>query len=694
MKLLRTVLLAAFSLAACLIAPAHAQQQQSPPTLHDFLGASNYWNFELSPSGRYLAGIHRIEFTDFIIVADLDDPSAPLKTINVDDVFVEWLEWATDDKLLAAIEGHFDYTKKRMISREDRLKIQQGEEARKIGVYSKSSFQSLISIDRETEAVTPLTTPSKYGFLNMLLPEVTDFLPDDPDHIIMPSRQKLDLDLYRVNIVDGSHERIAKANNNTYDWRTDLNGVPAFRFDRNNRGTSVYIYARESRKNGKIKWKKIHTVRMKRNKKIQEHTEFEILYPGPTETTYYVSARINDDNTAGIHLYDFQKEEFIETVALDSQFDIHNAIFNTSTREIEGVYYRPHRTKVIMRDSTIQAHLDGLNKNFNNEANILPIDTNRDATRWLLYVSGPRDAGSFHIYDVNKATLSLIGNRKTSLSTKALAPTELIEFEARDGVKITGYLTTPANTDDATKPPFIMLPHGGPEARDYFDFSQDAQLLAAYGYQVFQPNFRGSAGFGKEFADSGRLQWGKAMSDDVDDAYLHLVKTGHVEHGNACIVGASYGGYEALVSATRASDKYRCAVAIAAPSNLVSMMKWERKQEGSNSETYKYWDKHIGNPKKDKSALKAASPTEQVDRIQIPILLIHGEQDKSVPIKQSELMLKALEGAGKDVAFVRLEKSGHSYHPLDEEEELYRRLLDFLEEHFEAPLNSPSAASE
>jgi dipeptidyl aminopeptidase/acylaminoacyl peptidase len=205
--------------------------------------------------------------------------------------------------------------------------------------------------------------------------------------------------------------------------------------------------------------------------------------------------------------------------------------------------------------------------------------------------------------------------------------------------------------------------------------------LASLGYQVFEPNFRGSSGFGKAFADKGRRQWGKVMQTDIDDAHDHLIAAGLVREGQACIMGYSYGGYAALAAATLTPDRYACVIAGAAPTDLLKMLSWDRKEEGHDSEAYLYWVEHIGHPSTDKDELESLSPANLAARVTRPILLVHGEDDSIVPIEQSEFMEKALRKAGKGYEFVRLPDSAHSYRSDADERTEYEAIRRFLTTH-------------
>ena len=205
------------------------------------------------------------------------------------------------------------------------------------------------------------------------------------------------------------------------------------------------------------------------------------------------------------------------------------------------------------------------------------------------------------------------------------------------------------------------MPHGGPEARDSYGYDFFVQFLAWRGYAVFQPNFRGSEGSGRTFANAGRRQWGRRMQDDVTDGVMRLIESGTADRNRMCIVGASYGGYAALAGATLTPDLYKCAVSIAGVTDLLDLLAAERRNAGRGSTRYSYSMALIGDPERDRDELIAVSPARQASRVNIPILLIHGSEDSIVPFEQSETMRDALQEAGKQVELIRLEDEGHAW---------------------------------
>lgn len=654
---------------------ARAEPALPGPSIEDFAGDLDFWNPELSPGGAYLAGLRRDGGADYLMLTDLG-PGLETKSLSLGDLYVSWLEWVSDDRLLVAVTGYVDMKTGKPITRKDIA-----QETRFLRNAAPARYQRLYAIDRSTLKMSVMFGEDNRMKRNLALGRVTDFLPEQPDHILMPARLNGDLDLFRVDLRDGTFERIAIGTARTTNWFTDRNGVPAFRLDVNSRGTIATIFAREERTGGEIKWRKTRTIRLDQEERSEASAEFDLLYPGPTASTYFVAARPEGEDKTGIYLYDFEKDQILEKIRVHERVDMSGAIFNRDTRELLGVFYVDDRLVIEMNDPTVQAHLAGLSEYFGEQTNVMPIDSSADEQRWLLYTTGPTDPGTYHVYDVATTSNRTLALNKFSLDGKAFGESRRIDYTARDGTQLHGYLTRPAGADASAPLPLIMLPHGGPEARTSLDFDYQVQHLVSLGYQVFEPNFRGSSGFGVAFANMGRRNWGKAMQTDVDDAHAHLIAEGLAEEGRACIAGYSYGGYAALAAGALTPGQYACIIAGAAPSDLLKMLSWERSEEGSDSEAYMYWINHIGHPQRDKAELESVSPALLADRFVRPVLLIHGKDDTVVPIEQSERMEAALKKAGKPVTFLKLEESGHSSRDKADEISEYKAIAAFLQKH-------------
>lgn len=235
-----------------------------------------------------------------------------------------------------------------------------------------------------------------------------------------------------------------------------------------------------------------------------------------------------------------------------------------------------------------------------------------------------------------------------------VGPMRMVHYKAADGLEIAGVLTLPPGRP-ATRLPVVIFPHGGPAARDYPAFDWWAQAFAAQGYAVFQPNFRGSTGYGAAFEKAGHGEWGRKMQSDISDGLAELVRQGIVDPKRACIMGASYGGYAALAGVTLQQGVYRCAVSVAGVSDVQQMYQSDVERSGGDKTLIRALKAEIGSGR----ALKDVSPIRFVDRADAPILLVHGKDDTVVQYEQSNAMARALRAAGKPVEFVTLPGEDH-----------------------------------
>ncbi|MEO1323295.1 MAG: prolyl oligopeptidase family serine peptidase [Pseudomonadota bacterium] len=634
-----------------------SQADEDTPTIDDFFAPYDFWSAELSPSGKYFGGIRKDADRHLIMIFDLDDPESTPRFIPIGDAQLNWIDWVNDDRILVSFS---------------------------IGMVTRIG-----SLNRDGGDFVIMFGDNKRLNKNAHLGSVVSFLRSDPDHIIMAARRLGDLDLFRLNVFDGTFERIGTGTDYTFAWFVDQAGEPVFRLNTNRRLNTIYVFVRVDRDNGSVRWKKIYTLRLNRRREDSSF-DFRPLGPGPTETTYYVVGRPEGSDKNGVYLYDLEAQEYLEAIGTHPDVDVDDAVFHPLTGELQAVYYQHHRIVMEFQDETLQQHMEALSVYFGDQINVFPMHSDQDGDRWLIHTYGPTDPGSIHLYNFETNEIRPLGSYRHSFDRKSLGEVSLVEYEARDGIRISGYLTRPSGAEPDEKFPLVVYPHGGPEIRDVITFDPMVQFLVAQGYQVFQPNFRGSSGFGKAFADLGRRQWGRDMQTDIEDGFSYLVGQGFAERDQACIAGASYGGYAALAAATLTPDLYQCVIAIAAPTDLIRMLKWERREEGRNSATYQYVVEHIGDPREDEDSLMAVSPARLADRVTRPILLIHGEYDDVVPIKQAELMATALDKAGKSYTKIVLERSTHSRRGGDDLRTEWTAISDFLAEHLPVTDKQPA----
>ena len=299
-----------------------------------------------------------------------------------------------------------------------------------------------------------------------------------------------------------------------------------------------------------------------------------------------------------------------------------------------------------------------------------------DPNKTIIYSESDNNSGTFGYYDFSKDRYDFIAHNYPEIPSEWISPKTKITYKAKDGLEIPAYLTLPPNKD-AKNLPLIVMPHGGPHSRDRLGFDWQVSALASRGYAVLQPNFRGSTGYGAAFLEAGYGQWGAKMQTDLSDGVRHLVSQGIVDAKRVAIYGASYGGYAALAGATLDLGVYRCAISIAGVSDIKDMLEFEKSETGSGkSSTVLAWKRSWG-----VADLKAISPINYIDRVSIPILLIHGKSDTVVPVRQSQRMAKALKSAGKIVDYIELEKEDHWQSRPASRLEMITRIMDFLQKH-------------
>jgi dipeptidyl aminopeptidase/acylaminoacyl peptidase len=231
-----------------------------------------------------------------------------------------------------------------------------------------------------------------------------------------------------------------------------------------------------------------------------------------------------------------------------------------------------------------------------------------------------------------------------------------VRLLARDGLPLTGYLTTPRGSQTKDLP-LVVFVHGGPAARDAPGFDWWAQAMASRGYAVLQVNYRGSDGFGWGFMTAGFGEWGRKMQTDLSDGVRYLAGQGIIDPKRVCIVGGSYGGYAALAGAAIDKGVYRCAASYGGVSDLRRHMVYSRVQGGARA--LRYWSRFIGAKDLGDPILAQYSPLSQAAGIDIPVLLVHGRDDTVVRPEQSQAMADALRKAGKPVELVMLKGEDH-----------------------------------
>jgi dipeptidyl aminopeptidase/acylaminoacyl peptidase len=311
-------------------------------------------------------------------------------------------------------------------------------------------------------------------------------------------------------------------------------------------------------------------------------------------------------------------------------------------QRVVGVSYATDKRQASYFDPAVKGLAAALSKALPGLPLVNIVDASADENRLLLWAGSDTDPGRYYVFDRKAKQLMEIMLSRPQLEKDTLAKVMPITFKAADGTEIPGYLTLPPGSDGKNLPAIVM-PHGGPWARDEWGFDWLAQFFAARGYAVLQPNFRGSSGYGDAwFLDNGFKSWRTAIGD-VNDGGRWLVSEGIAAPGKLAIFGWSYGGYAALQSSTLDPALFKAIVAVAPVTDLATL-----KNDSRNFTNFRMVKDSVG----DGAHVLEGSPARNAASIKAPVLLFHGDRDSTVLVSHSRMMEDKLKGAGKRVELV------------------------------------------
>lgn len=490
----------------------------------------------------------------------------------------------------------------------------------------------------------------------------------DPDgRSILLSSQNTVLDppsVDRIDLVNGTSTLVQPSKPGVWSWFADEAGIVRAGVDYGSRRLKIYY-----RPSAGAELRRLETIRIA---EAEDSVIDAIGFVPASDKVYVISNAAN--GRFGVYRYDFAKDEVGEAVFEHPRVDVSSLTMAGSS--IEAVHYEDDRPRVkwFNPDMTaLQAVIDGVLKNKDNRI----LGRSRDRNVVLLWSGGGHDPGTYYVFNRAAKRMDGFAAPYDKLQDATFAPVEAMEYKARDGLTIPAYLTLPKRKPAAALP-LIVMPHGGPFVRTGWTFDPWVQFLADRGYAVLQPNFRGSTGYGRDFVAKGFGQWGTGMATDLDDGVDWLVKQGLVDPKRVCLMGASYGGYAALWGAIRAPERYRCAISFAGVTDVRAMLRFDAKAM-SASRYFKQWRKRVEG--EEKGNLAAISPLQQAQRLSVPILVAHGEQDSNVPPAQSRKLVKVLEQRRAPVESVFYKDAGHNFRKAEDSIDFLKRVEAFLARH-------------
>ncbi len=398
-------------------------------------------------------------------------------------------------------------------------------------------------------------------------------------------------------------------------------------------------------------------------------TDGEIIVVGPRQENK-PRALLRVDTTSG---------NVTGTLFQDELYDafVQRIFRHPVTQKIIGIQLYRKTLETVWFD---QDHIDlqkQLNKLFPGKA-VSIIGTDVEEKRIVMAVFSDRQPVEYSLLDLTKNELRRIASSAPWVPIEQMQPMQSLRYKTRDGFKVEGYLTLPKGTTKENPAPLVVLLHGGPWARDIWEWNGEVQFLASRGYAVFQPNYRGSTGYSWSFPTGDDWEF-KKMHNDVTDGVKQLLKTGLVDEKRIAIMGASFGGYLALCGATYEPELYRCAITEAGVFDWSLMMKTARRNQ-YESVRYQIYQRNLTGSNQPETGFDAISPLKHIDQVKIPVLIAHGKDDNVVDMEQSQQLAKELTRYNVPHKVLLKKGEGHGFSRLDNKVEYYTAVEAFLAE--------------
>ncbi len=626
------------------ITPAKVNYDGELPPMIDrqtFFGDPQYANAKISPDGGYISFLKKYKGMLNVWVKGVDEPFEEAEPVTADtNRPVSSYFWTKDSERILYVQD------------------KGGNENYHIYAVDPDAGE-------QTEmGVPPAEDLTPYENVQARIYSVPD---ETPGEIIvgLNDRKAQYHDVYRLDLKTGERTLVYQNESGVAGWQTDLKGNLRLAVRQTNEGgteilrveddtlISVYTCSFEESCSPIRFHKNNEQVYLSTNKGAANLTQLKLFNPKTGETTLV------------------EKDP-------ENEVDFGGAYFSDKTDELLATIYVGDRKRIYPKSEEFKKDYQFLKEQFDGEISFG--SSTEDETKQIVTVSSDVDPGSVYLFNREKNELNRLYRSRPDLPSKHLAEMKPIEYEARDGVMIPGYLTLPKGVD-AKNLPVIIFPHGGPWSRDSWGYSSYPQFFANRGYAVLQPNFRGSAGYGQEFLNAGNKEWGTGvMQHDVTDGVRYLIEQGIADSTRVGIFGGSYGGYATLAGLTYTPGVYAAGASYVGPSNLITLLNsippyW--------TPIKKMFTKRVGNPDdpEERKRMKEQSPFFHAGQIDDPLLIIQGANDPRVKKQESDQIVVATRDNGIPVEYLVAPEEGHGFSKEDNRLAVAAKLEWFFGEH-------------
>ena len=587
----------------------------------------------ISPDGTMLAAYVNVNGGYSIGVFYLDGSKRKPVGIGMEKgVKPQWIKWANNDIVLASVWQSEKYAGTPYVM--GHLYAFEVE---------KQKGQILIKPDGGETTGSLIGSGSFFRQFNNV---VIDFLANEPDHILMSFSDEnvLAPDVQKVNVRNGYYNRVRRGSERIQEWTTDLRGE--IRVGQGLRDRSKENWTLTIRDADGDDWKSY--------KDYPGLEANEAIFGFTSDPNEMIVGRYGAKDTRGLYIYDLSQKRITRTLFHNDDYDVSGVVMNNDGSEIVGAQYVADNDEVELFGSK-ESDLDDLRRNYPGYA-VDYVDSTNDYSKVLVNLSSPSDPGGLFVFYPKTGDIKLISPARKGLPESAMGAVQSIKYKARDGMKIPAYVTLPNKVLDSgglDNVPFIVLPHGGPYARDTKRFDYLAQYFVSRGFGVLQMNFRGSIGYGKEFEEAGRKNW-IVMQEDVEDGTRWLYEKGYADPNRTCIAGWSYGGYAALIGSIKNPDLYACTISMAGVTDLKDLLNDMKKYRFGNLSAKQFLKGF-----EDKDDLKENSPVKRASEMTGPVFLAHGKLDGRVHFDQFKRMKSALKKSDAAVTAIEFKDEDH-----------------------------------
>ena len=608
-------------------------------SVEDFSRHLQYYNVKISPDGKHLAASVNVDGGKSLVFLDAET-FAITHTLNAGKKSQPaQYYWVNNERVIIQVEQLRGSLEVPLNFGELYAVNYDGRKARMIfGYRSKNS----------------IAFTGKGGFL-------LDILKEDRKHVLIQAQKlsrKSDVlaQVVKLNIYNGKEKHIKTSPIAYSQFLIDNEGTPRFvsGIDKNYNVKLFYSKGKGS------DWES-----------FGDDFKGEFVPVAFTEDEHSIYAlKSENGETQGLYKYDLQTQK--ETLLYRSELVEPTYAMKSNLNQVFGLRIdEDYPSYTYLDDNNVSAKLHKAIFGAFKGDNVDITSATRDGKQVIVKVSGDRNPGTFYLFDTVTMQARHLFNSAPWIKPQELAQVEPFRIKSTDGYTLNGFMTLPKGK--SSNIPTVILPHGGPHIRDYWQYNRQVQMLANAGYAVIQVNFRGSTGYGDEFKEAGYENWGSKIQDDILLATKYVIQQGIADKNRLCIFGGSFGGYSALQSAIRAPNLFKCAIGYAGVYDLPLLY------EDGDITSLRWGDAYLNKTLGiDKTKQIAQSPVYHVDKLKAAVLIIHGEDDLRAPISHAEKLRAALEQQNHPYEWLVKDKEGHGFYDEANILEANKKILSFL----------------